>query len=102
MTLARGILKVLALIGGAFVTLLSLMAVVGTQTDNGWARASIAIVVALLVPLLLVERILARLAPEKMKGVTTDVIALVYVAFALVFVGVAHGSTRPLLQDEGR
>lgn len=102
MTFARGLLKVLALLGGAFITVVSLMALVGTQTDNGWARGAIAIVVALGVPLLLVDRILARLTPDKMKGVTTDVLAVTYVAFALVFVGVAHGASRPLLQDEGQ
>ncbi len=102
MTFLRGILKVVALACGAFITVVSLMAVAGAYTDNGWARASLAIVVALLVPLLLVERILARLQPDRMKGVTTDVLSLIYVAFPLVFVGVAHGASRPLLQDEGQ
>jgi S1-C subfamily serine protease len=102
MTFARGILKVLALAGGAFITVVSLMALAGLYIDNGWARAAIAIVVALGAPLFLVERILARLEPDKMNGVTTDVLAIVYVAFALVFVGAAHASARPLLQDEGQ
>jgi len=102
MTFARGILKVLALVGGAFITVVSLMALAGIYVDNGWARASIAIVVALGVPLLLVEQILKRLSPDNMKGVTSDVLALVYMAFALVFVGVTHASARPLLQDEGQ
>ncbi|HSK04146.1 MAG TPA: trypsin-like peptidase domain-containing protein [Kofleriaceae bacterium] len=102
MKLARGILKVLALVGGAFITVVSLMAVAGSFVDNGWARAGIAIVVALGVPLFLVERILARLPADQMRGVPTDVLSLIYVAFALVFVGVAHGSSRPLLQDEGQ
>jgi serine protease Do len=102
MKLARGILKVLALVGGAFITVVSLMAVAGIFVDNGWARAGIAIVVALGVPLFLVERILARLPADQMRGVPTDVLSLIYVAFALVFVGVAHGSSRPLLQHEGQ
>src|SRR5436190_13782588 len=59
MTFARGFLKVLALVGGAFITVVSLMALAGIYTDNGWARASIAIVIALGVPLLLVDRVLA-------------------------------------------
>lgn len=102
MTLARGVLKLLALAGGAFITAISLMALVGVYTDNGWARASIAIAVALGAPLVLVELVLARVAPNQRKGVTTDVLALTYVAFALVFVGIAHGASRPLLQDEGQ
>jgi S1-C subfamily serine protease len=102
MTLARGILKVLALVGGAFITVVSLMALAGSFVELGWLRAAIAIVVALFVPLLISEQVLARLAPEQAKGVTTDVLAFVYMTFALVFVGVAHASSRPLLQDEGR
>jgi serine protease Do len=102
MTFARGILKVLALAGGVFITVVSLMAVAGLVTDNGWARAGIATAVALVVPLFLVERVLARVSPDKIKGVTTDVLALVYVAFSLVFVGVAHATSRPMLQDEGQ
>jgi S1-C subfamily serine protease len=90
-----------ALLGGAFITVVSLMALAGIYVDSGWARAGIALAVALGVPLLLVEQILARLSPERMKGVATDVLAIIYVAFALVFVGVAHAQARPLLQDEG-
>src|SRR5262245_32567265 len=101
MTFARAILKLLALVGGAFITVVSLMALVGVHTESGPARAAIAIVVALGVPLLLVERVLARLASDKMQGVTTDVLALCYAGFALAFVGVAHATSRPLLQDEG-
>jgi len=102
MTFARGILKVLALVGGAFIAVVSLMALAGLYTDSGWARAAIAIAVVFGLPLLFVEQILARLAPDKLKGVTTDVLALVYAGFALAFVGVAHASARPLLQDEGQ
>jgi len=101
MTFARAILKALALVGGAFITVVSLMALVGVHAESGWARAAIAIVVAVGVPLLLVERILARLAPDQVKGVATDVLALSYAGFALAFVGVAHATSRPLLQDEG-
>ena len=102
MTFARGILKAIALLGGAFISVVSLMALAGVYIDFGWARAAIAIVVALGAPLFLVERILARLTPDRMKGVTTDVLAIVYVAFALVFVGALHAQARPLLQDEGQ
>jgi serine protease Do len=101
MTLARGILKVLALVVGAFITVVSLMAIVGLYIDIGWVRAAIALVVTLVLPLFLVERVLARLEPDQMKGVASDVLAVVYMAFAIVFVGIAHGSSRPILQDEG-
>ena len=94
---ARGLLKLVALIGGAIVTVLCLMALVGTQTANGWARLVTAIAVAVIVPALLADRALGKLSPDKMSGVTTDVMALVYMGFALAFVGVAHGMSGPLL-----
>ena len=98
---ARGLVKTVALVAGAVVTVVCLMAVVGTQTSNGWARLLVALAVAVLVPALLADRALARLSPDKMNGVTTDVMALVYMGFALAFVSLAHGATGPLLQREG-
>ena len=100
MSIVRGVAKLIALLGGAVITVVSLMALVGVHTDNGWARAGIAIVVALAVPLFVVERILARLAPDKVKGVTTDALAVIYLGFSLAFVGVAHGFARPRLAAE--
>ncbi len=97
---ARGLLKLVALIGGAIVTVVCLMAIVGTQTANGWARMGVAIAIAVIVPALLADRALARLSPDKMAGVTTDVMALVYMGFSLAFVGVAHGMSGPLLARE--
>jgi S1-C subfamily serine protease len=63
-------------------------------------RVGAALAIAVLVPLVLVEGILRKLAPEKHGGVATDAIAVLYVGFALAFVGVAHGMTKPLLVDE--
>src|SRR5262249_49849862 len=90
MSIARGFLKALALIGGAFVTMVCLMSVVGVFTGNGWARAGGAIVVAVGVPLFAIDLILAKVKPDKQKGVTTDLLAVSYLGFSLAFVGVAH------------
>src|SRR5262245_32190594 len=100
MSIVRGVAKLIALLGGAVITVVSLMALVGVHTDNGWARAGIAIVVALAVPLFVVERILARLQPDKVKGVTTDALAVIYLGFSLAFVGIAHGFAQPRLVAE--
>jgi serine protease Do len=99
-SIARGLLKGLALIGGAFVTVVCLMSVVGMWTDNGWARAGGAIAVALGAPLLAIDLILAKIRPEKQNGVTTDLLAVTYLGFAVVFVGAAHAYSQPLLADE--
>jgi S1-C subfamily serine protease len=97
----RGLIKTVALIAGAIITVVCLMAIIGTQTPNGWARLLVAVAVAVIVPALLADRALARISPDKMSGVTTDVMALVYMGFALAFVGLAHGPTAPILQREG-
>lgn len=97
----RGLIKTVALIAGAIITVVCLMAIIGTQTANGWARMLVALAVAVLVPALLADRALGKLSPDKQNGVTTDVMALVYMGFALAFVGLAHGATAPLLQREG-
>jgi len=99
--LAGGLLKALALVGGASVTVLSLMSIIGNYTDNGWARGGVALLVAVIVPLIFAEGALAKVAPNKVKGVTTDVLAICYLGFALAFVGVAHAYTRPMLETEG-
>ncbi len=101
MRIARAVVKLLALIGGVFVTIVALMAAIGSVTTSGPLRVGAAIAIAVIVPLVLVELILRRLAPERHDGVATDVLAIAYVGFALAFVGVAHAYTKPMLVDEG-
>ena len=101
MKLVGGIVKLLALIGGAIVTLVGLSAIAGSFVSSGWARLGIALGVGLLVPLVVAEIALARFAPDKRRGVTSDVLAVMYAGFALVFVGLLHGPSRPVLQTEG-
>ncbi|MGE3769314.1 MAG: S1C family serine protease [Kofleriaceae bacterium] len=101
MKLVGGVVKLLALIGGAIITFVGLSAVAGTFVANGWARLGFALGVGLLVPLIVAEIALAKFAPDKRRGVTSDVLAVMYAGFALVFVGLMHGPSRPLLQKEG-
>src|ERR1043165_8258510 len=100
MKLARGLIKAIALMGGACVTLLCLMSWIGTQTDSGWLRASGALAAMVVVPLVLVELALRFAKKEGARGVASDVLALGYLGFALGYAGVAHAYTRPLLEGE--
>ena len=100
--IAGGLLKMVALVGGACISVVSLMSIIGNYTDNGWARGGIALLLAVIVPLIFAEGALAKVAPNKVKGVTTDVLAVCYLGFALVFVGIAHGYTKPMLEAEGQ
>jgi serine protease Do len=101
MKLARGLIKAIALVGGACVTLVCLMSWIGTQTDSGWLRASGALVAMIVVPVVLVELALRMSKKEGARGVATDVLALGYLGFGLAYAGVAHAYTRPLLEGEG-
>jgi len=100
--LVGGLLKIIALVGGACVTVVSLMSIIGNYTDNGWARGGIALLVAVIVPLIFAEGALAKVAPNKVKGVTSDILAVSYLGFALAFVGIAHTVTKPMLETEGQ
>lgn len=101
MKAVRGLLKLMALVVGGAVTFVSLMAVAGEFVGNEWLRGGIALVVAIGVPLVLVELALRGRTKDKQAGVITDLLALTYLGFALAFVGVAHGATKPMLVSEG-
>ncbi len=97
----RGVLKVIALLVGFVATLICLMAVVGRFTDNGWARALGAFVVAIAVPAVIADRLLPSEPDDKSKGLPSDVFALSWVGFPALF-AVALGSiTQPMLAAEG-
>lgn len=96
-----GVVKLLALVGGLVVTVLSLMAVGGIWIDNSPARLALAVVIAIAIPAFLADRALGVVGRGKESGITTDVLAVSYALFALGFVGVAHAATRPLLDAEG-
>jgi len=100
MKLARGLIKAIALVGGACVTLVCLMSWIGTQTESGWLRAAGALAAMVVVPVVLVELALRVSKKEGAHGVATDVLALGYLGFALAYAGVAHAYTRPMLEGE--
>ena len=81
-----GVLKVAALTIGGVLTLISLMAVAGAFVDNGWAQLGMALVVAIGLPALIVDRLLPHDA-TKSNGVVSDVFSLLWIGFALLFVG---------------
>ena len=97
----RGGIKLVALAVGFVATAICLMAVVGRFTENGWARSLGALVLTVLVPAVVVDRLLPKDPTEKAGGMPSDVFALAWVAFPAVF-AVALGSfTQRLLASEG-
>lgn len=94
-------LKVIAIAAGFAATLVGLMACIGALTENGYARLLGALFLTIAVPLAVGDRLLPEGDTKAGKGIVTDAMAVIWVAFGLVFATVANGSTRGLLTREG-
>jgi hypothetical protein len=94
------VVKIIAIGWGFVATMISLMAAVGALTSNGYARVIVALVVALVVPLAIADRLLPKDDPKRGKGLVTDVLALWLVGLSLAFTGAVR-VTGPLLVREG-
>lgn len=101
LSVARGVVKVTAILVGFVGTLVSLMALVGALTPNGWARFGVALVAAIIVPAVLVDRLLPDDDPTKARGLPGDVFALSWLGFTVVFVVLLAKASSPMLVREG-
>lgn len=96
-----GVLKWSCLAVSLFLCVLALMSLVGQVVDNLWLRLLPALVVAAGLPVVVVERVFSTSTRPYIRGRATDVLALVWLGFALAFIVAGHGYTRPLLLTEG-
>ena len=69
---AYRVVKALACVAGFVATMISLMALIGALTDNGYARVLGALVVTLAVPLGIGDRLLPADDPTRAKGIITE------------------------------
>lgn len=97
----HGISKTIAIVVGLFLTVISLMSLIGLVTDNFWIRLVPALVLALGAPLFLVDRLLPDGDQAVSKGLPTDVLAVVWLGFGVLYVGLAHPVTGSLIIAEG-
>lgn len=95
------LVKAAAIALGLLGTLLSLMAVAGLMTDRLWLRLTLAIVVSLIVPLVIADRLLPSGDQRSARGLPTDVLAVVWLGCTLCFVALAAHGTRAMLAREG-
>jgi len=94
--------KALAVLVGLALSVLSLMAVVGAATDNGWARLLVALVVTLVATAFVADRALpAGAVQQKKGGLATDVVTIFLLALPLLMLGALRTWTQPLLVREG-
>jgi len=96
----RGAVKVSAMIVGLLATLIALMACVGRFTNSGWVRVIVALLVALVAPAVIADRLLPEDDPVRARGLPGDVFALTWLGFGLLFAVGLHSLTRPWLSDE--
>ena len=95
------VVKVLAILGGGIGTFVALLSIVGALTENGWVRAIVALVVSIGLPLLVADRLLPKDDSAKVPGLVSDVFAVIWLLFAVVFTGVFGNATRGMLTREG-
>jgi len=99
-SVAHGILKTITIIVGLMLSQTCLMAVVGMLTGNGWIRGLVALVINLVVPLVVVDRVLPNDDPTRAKGLASDVLALIWFGFPFLFMVAGHSLTRGPLARE--
>lgn len=98
--ISHGILESLAIVIGFVLTMISLMAIVGLIADSLWIRLGASAVVALGVPLIITDRLLPEGDATAGRGIFTDVLAVLWLGFGLVWMGVAINFTHGMLQAE--
>ena len=92
-----------ALVVGLPVALFGLMALVGAATGNGWVRLIAGAIVVVALPLVVADKLLPHDDLGSARGLTTDVLAVAWLALALVFIVLGGGAARgPLLREADR
>lgn len=93
-------LKGLAIVVGLALSLVSLMAAVAVVSRNLLVQLIPALVLVLGVPLVVAERVARDERGRRREGLATDVLALSWLGFALLFIVGAFPVTQPLLLRE--
>jgi serine protease Do len=99
---ARGVVKGVALLVGACTTLVCGMALLGSFVETGWIRVVGALVVMLVVPAAITDRLLPKDDPARGRGLPTDVFALTWLAVPVLVAVVLGSMTQAALLREGR
>ncbi len=93
-------LKLLTILASAPLVFFGLSAVVGSFTENMWAKAGIAIVAMFALPLFIADRMIPDDDPQKGSGLPTDALSLVWLLFVVLFFGLGISFTRPMVMSE--
>lgn len=99
--MARRVVKALAMVVGGVLTFVSLMAVVGVVSANGYVRVIVALILAIALPAVVADRLLPKNDTAKARGLVSDVFSVTLLGFAFLFCGIAQPLTGKLLVSEG-
>jgi S1-C subfamily serine protease len=97
----RGVVKIVALLVGGAATLVCGMALIGSFVESGWLRVCGALLVMLVLPALITDRLLPKDDPARGRGVPTDVFAVCWLALPVLIAVVLGSMTRGALLREG-
>lgn len=89
------------MVGGGTFTFLAFMAVAGLVVESSWIRVIVAILIMLVIPAVIVDRVLPENADTRAKGLTTDVFSLAWLGSALLITVPLHTWTKEPLRREG-
>jgi hypothetical protein len=102
LVLIQRAIKGAAIVLGGVCTYVSFASIVGIATGNAWARAGLALVLTVVFPMAAVDRALKKKDGGKTRpGLVGDVVAMVLLGIALLFVGLGQPVTGSLLVREG-
>jgi hypothetical protein len=99
--LAQRIVRGVAIVVGGFLSLLSLMSLVGVATANGYVQVILGVILTVAIPALVTDRMLPKDDSLKANGLVSDVFSVSLLGFAFLFCGIGQPLTGKLLVNEG-
>lgn len=96
----HGITKTISILLGFPLTVLALMSLIGLATDNLWIRLIPALIVAIALPLFVVDRLLPDDDQASARGMPTDLLALFWLGIGVLYIGLGQPVTGGILINE--
>jgi serine protease Do len=99
--LGHKLLKLAGFVVGFPTAMISVMALIGGATENGYVRFIGALALVLVLPLFIADRLLPNHDPTRARGLVSDVLAVSWTLATFVIAAALGGTTRPMLGREG-
>lgn len=100
-SIGHTLLKLAGFVVSLPAAMLCVMALIGGATENGYVRFIGALVLVLVVPLFIADRLLPNHDPTRARGLVSDVLAVSWTLTTFIIAAALGGTTRPMLGREG-